>query len=96
VKRSKNDTQSANDGTDASKNEAGPSEPASNASDQQPDTLDTGLNLAPSALSPDKGANAAPMAQATPVSAPQLPNNQSRKLHICPAVRVHILNHRKS
>lgn len=83
VKKSKSDAKNANDDTDGSNHEAAASsDQAVNILSQQPTAAqDAGLNLAASLLPPNRGANAASMAQPAPVSAPQLsslaPQNSS-------------------
>ncbi|PVH94352.1 hypothetical protein DM02DRAFT_618696 [Periconia macrospinosa] len=79
VKKSKSDSRNANDERDASNQDAASSDQAVNALSQQPSAApDTGLNLAPPLLPPNRGASAASIAQSTPVSAPQLPSLTSQ------------------
>lgn len=81
VKKSKTDPDSTNGEEESSKQEVAPSDSSINALDQHINAPDTGLNLAPAPLPQNRVANAAPIAQPTPVSAPQVPsltgNNQS-------------------
>lgn len=90
VKKSKSEPENANGDDDGSKHEATPPEVPVNAINQPTTAPDAGLNLAPPPLPPNRGANAASIAQPTPVSAPQLPSltahNSSRKLHKPPAL----------
>jgi hypothetical protein len=90
VKRSKTDPESGTGEIDAGKPDALPSDPAMNVIDRRTSAPDAGLNLAPPPLPPNRGASTAPIAQPTPVSAPQLPSlasgNQTRKLHWRPAL----------
>ncbi|KAH7122268.1 hypothetical protein B0J11DRAFT_334486 [Dendryphion nanum] len=72
VKKSKPDSEGANGDHDVQKHEAAPSESTRSATEQQPSAPDAGLNLAPPPLPANRGANAAAIAQPTPVSAPQL------------------------
>ncbi|KAF2190808.1 hypothetical protein K469DRAFT_560087 [Zopfia rhizophila CBS 207.26] len=72
AKKSKMDAENANGENDPSKHEVAPSEPSINTLDQRANAPDAGLNLAPPPLPHNRGANAAPIAQPTPVSAPQV------------------------
>ncbi|KAF2872933.1 hypothetical protein BDV95DRAFT_568351 [Massariosphaeria phaeospora] len=71
VKKSKTESDSVNDENDSSRHEATPSDTAIAASDQQTNTPDPGLTLAPPPLPQSSDANATTIAEPTPVSAPQ-------------------------
>ncbi|KAF2114686.1 hypothetical protein BDV96DRAFT_103915 [Lophiotrema nucula] len=81
VKKSKTDPEGANGDSSSQTHEATSSEPPVTTMDQDASAPDAGLNLAPPPLPQSRSANAALIAQPTPVSAPQLPalssNNQS-------------------
>lgn len=93
VKKSKTDPDSTNGEEESSKQEVAPSDSSINALDQHINAPDAGLNLAPAPLPQNRVANAAPIAQPAPVSAPQVPpltgNNQSCRLHTPPGLCVH-------
>ncbi|KAF2258603.1 hypothetical protein CC78DRAFT_594448 [Lojkania enalia] len=75
VKKSKTaDPEKANGDPDAHTHEATPAESTMSSLDQRASASDAGPNLAPPPLPQNRGASAAPIAQPTPVSAPQLPS----------------------
>ncbi|ORY11636.1 hypothetical protein BCR34DRAFT_565007 [Clohesyomyces aquaticus] len=74
VKKSKTDPESANGENDSSNHEPAPSEAPINTLDQRANAPEAGLNLAPPQLPQGRSANTAPIAQPTPVSAPQVPS----------------------
>lgn len=85
VKKSKTDPDSTNGDSSSSKHDVTPTDHAVNPITQGANAPDAGLNLAPPPLPPDRGANAPPIAQSAPASAPQLPaltsQSQSSELH---------------
>lgn len=92
MKKSKTEPpETSNGDSEPPQHEGTPSDSAANNVDQRANAPDAGLNLAPPPLPPNRSANAATIAQPTPVSAPQLPsltsNSQSCKLHTDPALR---------
>jgi hypothetical protein len=94
VKRSKTEPEGGAGEADSSiRHEALPPDSAATSIDRRTSAPDAGLNLAPPPLPPNRGARVAPIAQPTPVSAPQLPSltsaNQSRELHVLPALPKH-------
>ncbi|KAF2745899.1 hypothetical protein M011DRAFT_125559 [Sporormia fimetaria CBS 119925] len=72
VKRTK--TVSDSGDTDVNRPEPMASEPGHNPIDRRPSAPNASLNLAPPPRPPNRGASATPIAQPTPVSAPQLPS----------------------
>ncbi|KAF1951087.1 hypothetical protein CC80DRAFT_509215 [Byssothecium circinans] len=78
VKKSRSEPETANGERDSSQHEATSSDATVKALSQQPTASDAGLTLAPPPLPPNRAANAAAIAQPTPVSAPQLPSLTSQ------------------
>ncbi|PSN68962.1 hypothetical protein BS50DRAFT_572146 [Corynespora cassiicola Philippines] len=72
TKKSKTDQDGSNGENDAPRHDTAPPEPAANSIEQRSNAPDAGLNLAPPPLPHSRGANTAPIAQPTPVSAPQI------------------------
>ncbi|KAF2281474.1 uncharacterized protein EI97DRAFT_30723 [Westerdykella ornata] len=78
VKRSKMEPEGGAGENDSSKQESMTSDSAVTSINRRTSAPDAGLNLASLPLPPNRGASAAPIAEPTPVSAPQIPSMASR------------------